>query len=133
VYDSKTGYFKNPLAKNLEECIHNGQVMMNGRRAFGAYTYVLDMDNNIIFGKRYNPNKDGWKAPHPTLIGGLNPEVQCAGMIYFYKGRILWFNGNSGHYKPSSNSLLKVEKVLDELRAVYPEVFHKRYMGAISG
>lgn len=30
---------------------------------------------NIIFGKRINPNNPQKRAPHPTLIGGVDPKI----------------------------------------------------------
>ena len=45
----------------------------------------MDENGNIIFGKRVNPNDSRKRAPHPTLIGGRDPQVQCAGIIEFKK------------------------------------------------
>lgn len=45
------------------------------------------------------------KAPHPTLIGGRNPQVQAAGMVYFKGGKIHRVVNISGHFKPNSNSI----------------------------
>ena len=44
---------------------------MDGKKANGTYTYVMDKDGEIIFGKRSNPNDSSIRAPHPTLIGGI--------------------------------------------------------------
>ena len=129
IYNPQTGYFKNPLAANIQDSIVNGQVQMNGRSAHGTYTYVLDLSGNIVFGKRFNPNNPNGRAPHPTLIGGKDPKVQCAGMIHFDKGRISWFDNDSGHYRPNSKSLEKVEKAMEKLQKTNPKIFSKNYTG----
>ena len=102
---------------------------MNGRTASGTYTYVLDKNGNIIFAKRFNPNNSHSRAPHPTLIGGKNPEVQCAGMIHFDKGRITWYNNESGHFRPNGKSLDKVDLAIEKLRKQNPKIFSKKYSG----
>jgi len=129
IYNKQTGYFKNPLAASIQDSIVNGQVQMNGRSAHGTYTYVMDSSGNIIFGKRYNPNNSNSRAPHPTLIGGKDPTVQCAGMIHFDKGRITWFNNDSGHFRPNSKSLEKVETAMNKLQNTNPNIFSKNYTG----
>ena len=83
----------------------------------------MDKEGNIIFGKRYNPNDGRKRAPHPTLIGGKDPEVQCAGMIQFKKGRIYSVDNQSGHYRPDIKSLDKVNAALDKLYKKNPELF----------
>ena len=60
IYDSNTGYFKNPTATDLLEAIKNDRFYIGGIEAGGKLTYVLDENGNIIFGKRSNPN-DGNK------------------------------------------------------------------------
>jgi len=49
--------------------------------------------------------------PHPTLVGGTNPNVKCAGMIKFNQGRILEINNNSGHFKPSAANLDQIKSI----------------------
>ena len=129
IYDPKRGYFTNPLAVSIQSTIKNGQIQMNGHSAHGTYTYVVDEKGSIVFAKRYNPNDSQSRAPHPTLIGGKDPVVQCAGMIHFNKGRIEWYNNDSGHFRPNSKSLEAVEKALETLRKTNPEIFSKNYKG----
>lgn len=88
-------------------------------------TYVMDKDGNIIFGKRANPNDARKRAPHPTLIGGKDPQVQCAGMITFHKGRILSVNNQSGHYRPNIQSMEEVDAALQKLFERFPGAFDK--------
>ena len=123
IYDSKTGYFKNPKATSLQDAESNGRFLNGDIRADGTFTYVMDKDGNIIFGKRYNPNDGRKRAPHPTLIGGKDPQVQCAGMIQFKKGRIYSVDNQSGHYRPDIKSLDKVNAALDKLYKKNPELF----------
>lgn len=121
----KNGYFKNPTAINLYDAISGNRILFEGKRQEGQYTYVLDLDGNLIFGKRCNPNDSRKRSPHPTLIGGKNPKVQCAGIIVFHKGKIQSINNQSGHYRPDIKSL---EKVNDYMQALYnknPELFDK--------
>lgn len=123
IYNPKSGYFHNPLAKELTAAIENGKLMMDGKVAHGRMTYVLDENGNIIFGKRHNPNDGRKRAPHPTLIGGKNPQVQCAGMIEFSKGKIVSVDNQSGHFRPNSQSLAKVDAALAKLATTHPEIF----------
>ncbi len=110
IYDPQTGYFKNPNAINLNDAIQGNSVYLNGLRPNGPITYVMDTNGNIILGKRCNPNKSSQRAPHPTLIGGKDPEVQVAGMITFIKGKIYTVDNQSGHYRPNIRSMEKIEK-----------------------
>jgi len=129
IYDPNKGYFKNPLATTIKDAIVNDKVIMNGKSAHGTYTYVVDTNGNIVFAKRYNPNNSASRAPHPTLIGGKDPTVQCAGMIHFEKGRICWFNNDSGHFRPNSKSLDVVNSAINNLRKKHPNIFDKNYSG----
>lgn len=117
------GYFHNPTAVKLEDSIKDDRIYVDGKKQYGKLTYVMDKNNNIIIGKRANPNDPDKRSPHPTLIGGKNPKVQCAGMITFDKGRILSVNTNSGHYRPDSKSLEKVKNALQKLCDKNPELF----------
>jgi hypothetical protein len=90
-----------------------------------TYTYVLNGNGDIVFAKRFNPNSSKSRAPHPTLIGGKDPQVQCAGMIRIEKGRIVWYNNDSGHFRPNAKSLEKVDNAMEELKRIHPEIFAK--------
>lgn len=125
IYNPNTGYFKNPTATNLETAIDGNRFVFNGNRAEGTMTYVLDKNGNIIFGKRCNPNDGRKRAPHPTLIGGKDPQVQCAGMITFRKGRIASVDDRSGHFRPNSKSLEKVDAILQNICDNNPRLFDK--------
>jgi hypothetical protein len=129
IYNEISGYFRNPYATSIQDAIVNDQIKMNGHSAHGTYTYILDENNNIIFAKRYNPNNSQSRAPHPTLVGGKDPVVQCAGMIRFEKGRIAWYNNDNGHFRPNGKSLDKVDAALEKLRHKHPNIFSKNYSG----
>lgn len=130
IYNPSTGYFKNPNAKTLEQAIGNdGRIYSKGNKAKGEMTYVMDTKGNIIFGKRENPNNPAKRAPHPTLIGGKNPQVQCAGMITFKKGQIVSVNNLSGHFRPNEKSMNKVYNALNKFRKSHPEAFSAKYKG----
>lgn len=123
IYDPKTGYFKNPTAVSIENATNDNRIYVDGKKQGGKLTYVMDNDGNIIIGKRQNPNDPSKRCPHPTLIGGKNPTVQCAGIIEFDKGRILSVNTNSGHFKPNIKSLDKVKNALQKMCDKNPELF----------
>ncbi|MBM6990734.1 MAG: hypothetical protein I3I98_04920 [Mobilibacterium timonense] len=125
IYSGNSGYFKNPTAVYLESSVSENRIEIEGHRAEGKMTYVMDKTGNIIFGKRSNPNNAQKRAPHPTLIGGKNPEVQCAGMIDFRKGKIYSVDISSGHYKPNIKSLEKVDKALQQLCNKNPNLFSR--------
>ncbi|MCR5098973.1 MAG: hypothetical protein K6B14_08495 [Lachnospiraceae bacterium] len=126
IYSKDNGYFKNPTAIKLKDTITGSNVNFEGGRANGDYTYVMDKSGNIIFGKRCNPNDGRKRSPHPTLLGGKNPEVQCAGMINFRNGKIYSVNTDSGHYRPNSKSLDKVDNALQKLYDSNPNLFHRQ-------
>lgn len=88
---------------------------------------MLDTNGNMIVGKRVNPNNGKGKAPHPTLIGGKNPKVQCAGMITFSKGKIIAVNNESGHFRPNIKSMEKVFDYLKKLKSKRPDLFSNKF------
>ncbi|MBR0225952.1 MAG: hypothetical protein IJL92_07845 [Thermoguttaceae bacterium] len=129
IYDPQKGFFTNPYATLIQEAIENGQIQIDGHTAHGTYTYVVNINGDVIFGKRFNPNDSSGRAPHPTLIGGKDPQVQCAGMIRIEKGRIVWYNNDSGHFRPNARSLEVMDNAMRELREKHPNVFAKNYKG----
>ena len=126
IYDSKTGYFKNPTAVTIEDAIKDNRIYVDGSKQMGKLTYVMDTDGNIIIGKRMNPNNSDKRCPHPTLIGGTNPKVQCAGIITFDKGRIASVNTDSGHFRPNIKSLDKVNNALQKMCDKNPDLFSQK-------
>ena len=125
IYNPDSGYFKNPTAIILQNSIENNSVHIDGKRQDGELTYVMDKSGNIIIGKRFNPNDNRKRSPHPTLIGGKNPKVQCAGIIKCKKGRIFSVNNQSGHFRPNPKSLDKVKEALQKMADKHPEWFSK--------
>jgi len=125
IYYPTSGYFKNPTATKLENAVQGNSVYMDGNKANGTYTYVVNQDGEIIFGKRSNPNDSSKRAPHPTLIGGKDPQVQVAGMITFKNGKIYSVDNQSGHYRPNIQSMGKVESALKKLYDGNQNLFDK--------
>ena len=125
IYSKENGYFKNPTAVNLEDAVSGNRIEIDGKRMDGPVIYVMDSDGNIIIGTRCNPNDGRKRSPHPTLIGGKDPQVQCAGMMTFHKGRILSVDNQSGHYRPAAESLKKVNNALQKLCDNNPNLFDK--------
>ncbi|WP_159439337.1 ParB N-terminal domain-containing protein [Tenacibaculum agarivorans] len=72
--------------------------------------YVVDEYDNIFV----RVHGDGLEYPHPTLIGGENPNVKGAGMLVFENGKLTFIDNNSGHFKPSDESLVEVLKILKQ-------------------
>ena len=129
IYDPKSGYYTNPYAVSIQNAIRNGRIQMDNHCAHGTYAYVVNENGDVVFGKRFNPNSSHSRAPHPMLIGGKDPQVQCAGMIRIEKGRIVWYNNNSGHFRPNAKSLLTVDVAMEKLRETHPEIFAQNYKG----
>ena len=125
IYTKEAGYFKNPTATSLENAIDGNHFIFLGHRAEGHLLYVMDKNGNIIIGKRSNPNNSQKRAPHPTLIGGKDPQVQCAGIIVFRKGRILSVDNRSGHFRPNIKSLDKVDAELQKIYNKNPNLFDR--------
>ena len=126
IYSPTSGYFKNPTATTITDAVKDGSVYLGDNKANGQLTYVLNQDGEIVFGKRSNPNDSSKRSPHPTLIGGKDPQVQAAGMITFTKGKIFSVDNNSGHFWPNVQSMAKVESALQRLYDSNPELFHKK-------
>lgn len=101
--------------------------MFDGEKATGTFMYVLDTDGHIVFGARRNPYNSNGRSPHPTLIGGKNPVVQAAGLMNIEGGRIASFNDQSGHFRPSSKSMDKVEAALRKLYDKNHNLFSKDF------
>lgn len=129
IYNPNTGYFHNPTAQNLEAAIHDGDIYCDGKKVDASLIYVMDKEGNIIFGKRVNPNNSSKRSPHPTLIGGKDPQVQCAGIIKIKDGKIESIDNRSGHFKPNKLSMKKVYNALEIIRTRHPDVFSPKYKG----
>ena len=115
-------YSKNPTAQNINDMI-NGNYIGSKRFNEENMPYVIDMKGNIILGKRNGNGRDGAPTPHPTLIGGKDPQVQIAGLVKIRGGKIISYNNKSGHYKPNIKSM----PVADEAFAKLPaSVFKKK-------
>lgn len=122
-------YPKNPTAKDIRDMIHGNYV--GNKNTNGLFAYVIDMKNHIIVGKRNGngTNPSDAPTPHPTLIGGKSPKIQCAGMIDVRGGKIYSFNNQSGHFKPNAKSLEKAAEIFARLSK---NLFHKKYIGGKS-
>ena len=115
IYKPGRGYFKNPTRIGLEQAVKGNFIMFRGKKASATFMYVLDASGHIIFGERSNPYNSNGRSPHPTLVGGKDPVVQAAGLINIKHGKIVSFDDQSGHFRPSSKSMDKVESALRKL------------------
>jgi len=114
-------YIKNPTAQNINDMI-NGNYLGNKSTNIDM-PYVIDLDGNIILGRRNGNGKDGKPTPHPTLIGGKDPQVQMAGIIHIHGGKISSYDNKSGHYRPSTKSMTVADELFGKLPA---KLFRKR-------
>lgn len=117
-------YDKNPTAKNINDMI-NGNYIVGKTFNSEGMPYVIDMNGNIILGKRNGNGRDGLPTPHPTLIGGKDPQVQMAGLVKIRGGKIVSYDNQSGHYKPNSKSMA----VADEAFGKLPSSVFKKQKG----
>lgn len=108
-------YDKNPTAQNINDMI-NGNYIGNKRTNI-VMPYVIDLNGNIIVGRRNGngTDKDALPTPHPTLIGGKDPQVQMAGIVCIEGGKISRYDNHSGHYKPSSKSMNVAHEAFSKL------------------
>ncbi len=107
-YDIKRGvyngtYDKNPTAGTIDSFIRGEYLFSKDKSK--SYTYVVDLQGNIIIGERNGNGWNGKATPHPTLIGGENPRVQMAGILRVEKGKIAGYDHMSGHFKPNIKSI----------------------------
>ncbi|MCP4746059.1 MAG: hypothetical protein GY874_07940, partial [Desulfobacteraceae bacterium] len=113
-------YIKNPTAQNLSSLItESGKI--GGKRMSGQYMYVVDNTGNIVIGTRA-----GQRMPHPTLVGGANPQVRAAGIVDIRGGRIHSVNNASGHFKPGASSMNAASESFGKLPS---NAFHKDFKG----
>jgi hypothetical protein len=127
-------YVKNPTAKNLTDIITPaGNIGGKGRT--GKHMYVVDESGNIIIGTRgtekirdANGNivKKQQHMPHPTLIGGKDPRVQGAGIVFIERGKIRRVDNESGHFRPGEGSL---EAARDTFEQLPDKTFHQEFEG----
>ena len=114
-------YVKNPTAHSINDYISEGSNYLGSKNMNGQYMYVVDMDGNIIIGTR-----GGQRMPHPTLVGGSNPQVQAAGIVEIRSGKIYSINNASGHFKPGVESLEVAEDAFSNLPQ---NIFSKDFQG----
>ncbi|MBO4317130.1 MAG: hypothetical protein J5855_02460 [Mailhella sp.] len=109
-------YSKNPTAKSFNEMI-NGNYIGNKNMNIDM-PYVIDLDGNIIVGRRNGNGPNGIPTPHPTLIGGKDPQVKMAGIVHIQGGKIASYDGRSGHYKPNAKSMEAADEAFGKLPAI---------------
>ena len=113
-------YDKNPTAQNINDMINGNYI--GDKRTNIDMPYVIDLDGNIILGRRNGNGKGGAPTPHPTLIGGADPQVQMAGIVHIQGGKIASYDNQSGHYKPNAKSM----HVADEAFGKLPSTLFKK-------
>lgn len=116
------GYKKNPTAKNINDVINGNYI--GDKHTNRKFTYVIDLNGNIIIGERNGNGSMGAATPHPTLVGGKDPKVIVAGVLDVRGGKIFSFDNLSGHYKPNIKSLEAAKEAFEKLPK---SLFHKKY------
>ncbi|WP_295983887.1 hypothetical protein [uncultured Variovorax sp.] len=123
-------YRTHPLAVNLTTdlssmILRRSRVRLEFPQDTGEVMYVINRDYEIIIAARSGHQRD---LPHPTLIGGDDPEVLSAGMIFFRDGRIIRiFINASGHFKP--NHLSSIEVSVGAFSRLPPDALHAEFPG----
>lgn len=118
-------YITNPTARNLGDIL-TGSGKVGGKQMSGQFMYVVDDAGNIIIGTRAR-NITTTPMPHPTLIGGANPQVRAAGIVDIRGGQIYSVDNTSGHFKPGARSLEAAEEAF---RRILPgSAFHRNFQG----
>lgn len=109
-------YIRNPTARNLKDFILKDDKLflsldydMNHGPMTGSLKFVIDEKGNVILGFPEPDRKNGLHYFHPTLIGGINPEVISAGQIDFVNGKTVLINNVSGHFKPYSTTSIIIK------------------------
>lgn len=85
-------------------------------------TQKSDKFNNCLLLEKHltqrNGNgREGLPTPHPTLIGGKDPQVQMAGLVKIRGGKIISYDNRSGHYKPNIKSISVADEAFGKLPA----------------
>ncbi|MDQ1920684.1 SpvB/TcaC N-terminal domain-containing protein [Massilia pseudoviolaceinigra] len=122
-------YRVNPTARLLEERLSPTGLIENSRMS-GRFMYVVNEDGQIIMGTR-GGLVDGvrQRMPHPTLVGGAEPQVQAAGMVDIRGGRIFSVDNDSGHFRPSAESLQAAAAAFGRLP---DNAFHRAFQGFLN-
>jgi hypothetical protein len=108
-------YKTNPSAAPLKDLVNKDNKIldpMTKKVANGKFMYVVKEDGTLVIGKRADQ-----RMPHPTLVGGANPQVRAAGMVDIRGGRIYSVDNESGHFQPAPASLVEAKKAFDTLPA----------------
>jgi hypothetical protein len=114
-------YVTNPSAQNLAALVSpTGKI--GSSRMSGQFMYVVTSSGDIVIGTR-----SGQRMPHPTLVGGAEPQVRAAGIVDIRGGRIFSVDNGSGHFKPGADCLRAADEAFKRL---LPEgAFHRDYQG----
>lgn len=125
VYSDELGYARNPTAVNARDSVRDGVLIDHeGKPMDGHYTYAVKENGELVIGERNGNGKDGKTTPHPTLVGGRGPRVKVAGMVTMSNGKIVKYDNESGHFKPSNLSMPEADKAFSQL----PEsAFHRNF------
>ena len=118
VYE-KIGYIKNPTAANITQFIKVNYI--GNKNTVENYTYVIDLNNNNIIGKRnaFGKDSNSLLTPHPTLIDGKDIHVKMAGILRIEGGKIAWYNNESAHFKPNNKSMIVADESYSKLGDQY--------------
>jgi hypothetical protein len=117
-------YVSNPTART------GGQALSQGRLhpALGQIgpgtelMWVVSGSTGLTFGTR----PANVRRPHPTLIGGVEPQLTSGGTITPRSNRILEIRDDSGHFQPGRSG---IESSLQAFHRLPSEAFHPAFQG----
>jgi RHS repeat-associated protein len=115
-------YIRNPTARNLDQIL-NPRGLVVDKRTSGTFMYVVDMEGRVIIGTR-----GGMRMPHPTLVAGVEPQVQGAGIVDIRGGRVWSVDIASGHFRPDANSVTVVEEAFRRTGVA----LHRQFQGFLA-
>lgn len=116
-------YDINPTAKNINDMISGNY--LGDKNTNLDMPYVVTPNGDIIIGRRNGNGRGGMATPHPTLIGGKDPQVAMAGILHIQGGKIASYDANSGHFKPHIDSMAVADAAFNKL----PSVLFKKKRG----
>ena len=122
----RTHPLRQDLTSNMED-LRTGRapITLSFPSGSGEVMYVITEDYRLVIAARSGHQRD---LPHPTLIGGIDPEALSAGIVEFADNRIKKVHINaSGHFRPNSPSSIEVS--LGLFARLPRNVFHARFEG----
>ena len=120
-----TDYVGNPTIRSGREALSGNRRLHPelGRPHPGTEVmWILSEQTGLAFGNR----PANVRRPHPTLIGGVEPQAMSGGTITPRSGRIFEIRDDSGHFQPGRSG---IEAALRAFGSLPVEAFHPAFRG----